>query len=281
MHIVVRLLLVCLLSAVVVFAPTTYRPVEAQSGWTLYDNFNALLIDATKWVGYVDFAPDFPPPLGANEMFRGILFGRLVMYQRLNGNPAAESENFQATILRFRNPDPIKAIQVQLKVTDVEMRACASNPFEAGVRAALVGVWFNAGTPVPGNSIDDVIARIVVQAFTTGTGLPDNVLYIRGQVRRCTNANCLTSEALPNVDLGTVTVGRMTTLSIRWDEANGRFLFKRDAYPAMQVIYPWADDATPANPRKELRVQGDAPNCPVGRTVSFISASFDNVYVSR
>jgi hypothetical protein len=272
------------LTAGFILSPSHAQPLLPSL--VLYDGFAGPFINPEKWYGTVGIespSENYPAPQGANETFRGIVLGRLIMSQRVHGNPVEAGGNFQSTRLNLRNPAPIAAFQTTVRIDLMETRTCAANP--AGVvdvRAQLIGRFFNAGTPELENDTDDVQAGIMIRrnSATADWTLPANTLRVLGFVRRCTNGTCSTTEGLPNVDLGTVRVGIPTTLRVRWDQPNRRFLLRRDTNPEIQQTYPWDDANPPSRPGKSLRAQGEAPNCVVGATVSFLSASFDNVFVS-
>lgn len=277
----VRLLVVCLLSAVVVFAPTTYRPVQAQSGWVLYDDFNSLLINPAKWYGSEGVDPVFPPPRGAAEISRILVAGELALYQRMHGNPVNESQNYHNMRLNARSPNSITAMRTKITVRHYQLIICPANPAGSDVRARLDGAFFNTGSPVPGSVENDVRARIEVRRLSNSV-YPSNVFEVRASVFRYINPAGNEADAPDPVVLGTVTVGQSTTVSIRWDYINSMFIFKKDGNPQVPIAYPtdWVNNSTPSDPFKALGVASYIENCTAPTSLSSILATFDNFYVN-
>jgi len=276
MRTTVRLLIVCLLSAVLIVAPVTYRAAEAQSA-TLYDNFNSLLINPAKWVGAEEVDTFFgPPPLGAAEIFRGLVLGQLVLSHRLNGNLTNENGNSHILRLNVRNPQPITFMQVTTKVPNYALTTCPNNVAGGAVRIRLNGVFFNSDSSTPEDITGNVIARAEIFRNTGSSDAP-NVLRVRVRVIRCLDANCDDADIF-TVDAGTLVVGHSVRLSVRWDEPNGRFLFRRDNDPEVQITYPWA--VHPIEGSRSLLITSFVANCANPTTVASIIATFDNFYVN-
>ena len=276
MRTTVRLLVVCLLSAVAVFIPVTNQTVDAQSA-VLYDNFNSLLIDPTRWIGAEEVDPFFgPPPLGAAEIFRGLVAGQLVLSHRLNGNLTNENGNSHILRLNVRNPQPITFMQVTTKVQNYVLTTCPNNVAAGAVRIRLNGVFFNSDSSTPEDITGNVIARAEIFRNTASSDAL-NVFRVRVRVVRCLDANCDNSDIF-NVDMGTVNVGQSLTFSVRWDEPNARFLFRRDNNPEVQITYPWS--VYPIQGSRSLLISSFVANCANPTTVASMIATFDNFYVN-
>ncbi|HEY6074690.1 MAG TPA: hypothetical protein VIV15_15220, partial [Anaerolineales bacterium] len=249
MRTAVRLLVVCLLSVVLVVAPVTYREAEAQSGWTLYDNFNSLLIDPTKWVGGEEIDPTLPPPQGALEIFRALVAGELTMYNRVIGNPVDGNIIFHNIRLGVRYPDSVRAMQAKVNVRRHQLTECPQALGGSGVQVRLNGIWFNTATPTPGSFENDVVARIDIYRSEPSSD-PPGVFRVRARVFRYLDPAGFNWEFAGNLDLGTVNVGQSTIYSIRWDESTARFYFRMGANLEVYIAYPWTPNSAASMPRK-------------------------------
>ena len=227
--------------------------VHAQSPLTLYDNFNARLINPDRWVG-----AEFPGPVG-EEAVREILGGSLHLAYRGYGTTQGNFSNF---MLQFRNPANIRAIQATVKVRKYAVKDCPENPSPTSVDARLLGFFFG-----------DVFTTLLIRGYSTD---PIGVLRVQGFVEQCNAAGC---QNLGFQELGTATVGQDVTLRIQWDSDNHRFIFQRDNLPQVFSPYAVADDA-PGGP-KWLDISMTMADCPSGpRPFAFMDALFDNVFVN-
>lgn len=68
---------------------------------------------------------------------------------------------------------------------------------------------------------------------------------------------------------------------MRWDAANNKFLFKRDAEALIPISYKgFSDAAQPGRSYKGVAVINNVDSCKSEPTAAFIAATFDNVSVN-
>ena len=84
--------------------------------------------------------------------------------------------------------------------------------------------------------------------------------------------------------LGPFNIGEEVTISLRWDQPNGRFVagLRQPGAPATIAYLPYYFQGTtpPANPYKRIDVRAFAPNCVSEKTVTGMTALFDDVIVN-
>ena len=269
----------CLALAVILGA----APASAVEPFVLYDDFKAPLLDPDKWFGTEE-------PNSILEVFRGTSSNRLVMENRAYGADDTNVGRVRNTLgTRFRGGAAVTAIRATVKVDAFEVTNCPTNPSEPTLAfARLSGDFFNtgAGSPGsgPGSAVDDVFAAIGLER-NTAVPLPPDVVQVRGFIRFCADATCLTG-ATSSVVLGTIRVKKDVTLLIQWDPANNQFIFQKDNEPQSSIAYAVADATPPARPVQALLVQHFVPNCdltggsPPPRPTAFMRALFDDVFVN-
>jgi len=273
----VSLSLCLALAAILVTAPAS-----AVEPFVLYDDFRAPLLDPDKWFGTEE-------PNGILEVFRGTASNRLVMENRAYGANDTNLGRVRNTLsTRFRGGAAVTAIKATVRVDSFEITACPTNSEPTLAFARLSGDFFNtgAGSPGsgPGSAVDDVFASIGLER-NTAVPLPPDVLEVRGFIRFCADATCLTG-ALSSIVLGTVRVKKDVTLLIQWDPANNQFIFQKDNEPQSSIAYVVADATPPARPVQALLVQHFVPNCdltggsPPPRPTASMRALFDDVLVN-
>ena len=256
---------------------TMVNAAQAAAPTVLYDNFTAALINPAKWVGGESDAA------GANlENLRHIVGNRLHLYARGAGASGFNfGTRYGSNALSFRNPNPVTAIKASVWANSATITNCPGNPDVGLVRSRLGGTFFNASpSPIPGDSTYDVLAQIRVQRASNSTDAP-NVVRVRYSVSLCLDSDCNGSTTLGSAELGPpVNPGQKVTLSLEWDKANKRFIFRRDALVAV-VKYTLADASAPGFSFKNLQVSYYVVNCASATPpTAAIDAYFDDVYTN-
>ncbi len=82
--------------------------------------------------------------------------------------------------------------------------------------------------------------------------------------------------------MGTVNIGQKVTLSVEWDKANKRFIFRRDTLAPVYLTYsPLSDTSAPGQGSKSLHVGYFVPNCASATPpTAAMDAYFDDVYTN-
>jgi hypothetical protein len=256
-------------------------PAQAAEVLVLYDDFETVKIEPDKWFGSES-------SLGARETIRGVANGQLRIMERLYGYTGTNSGGVPGTQrLYFMYPDTIKTIKATVKVAKFETIGCdANSSYYSYAAAYLQGYFFNTAStaPPPGNSTNDVMARIGIRA-RTNTHVQPEELQVVGIVSHCTDSQCNSATTIDLKDLGPIAVGQKVTLYMKWEKSNHRFVFRRDTaakvYSAYDVkLYP--DKSPPGYNGKRLRVEAGAANCSDSpRPVASMDAYFDNVYINQ
>jgi hypothetical protein len=254
-------------------------------GQVLYDNFNAAnrLIDINKWGG-------FETEGRGTEANRRVDAGKLRLTARGAGLLAATPTGSIISDfgLYHPNPNPVTLLQITVEVVDFDAVACPGNATPNEARALLRGVFFNSGTPTPGNIINDVIAQI---SLVRRSNAAANTVAVEADMFRCTNAICSTFANGQRFNLGTLSCpGRIcppVTLRVTWEPASNRFRFLRGAVgalPALERIanYTLPDTNLAGRPSRTLSVAPVPATCTAaaGRKTAFMDALFDNVFAN-
>lgn len=251
-------------------------------GQLLYDNFNAAdhFIDINKWAG-------FELAGRGTEANRRIDAGKLRITARGAGLLAPTptgtiSSNFG---LYHPNPNPVTLLQATVEVVDFSAVACPVNTTPSEAWAILQGVFFNSGTPTPGNLTNDVVADI---SLVRRSNAAADTVAVQARMFRCTNASCSTRANGQDFSMGTLPCpGRIclpVALRITWEPASNRFRFLRGAVgalPALEQIanYTLSDTNFAGRPSRTLSVAPAPATCTAaaGRKTASMDALFDNV----
>jgi len=265
-----KILLLTACAALVVLAVV---PAQALESFVLYDDFNAPRINPSKWFGVEGGG-------GGAEAVRLVVLGKLLMGYRAYGDTSSNNDlTFNNLHLDFRNPGPVTAIRATVTVVHLELTDCPANLDATRARVVLGGVFFNTGTPIPGDFTNDVVARVRLQRRVDSTD-PPGVLRAQSQVFRCLDPNCNLTEDLDIIQLGFVALGKPAILGIQWDPAGSRFIFQLNG-ATMDQMYPWVNSAPPAIQEKGLRLSLVVENCILPpRPMAAMDALFDDVFIN-
>jgi hypothetical protein len=245
-------------------------PALALEPFRIYDQFSDAVANPERWL--------------AGERVLTVQNGGLRLMQRAWPQTASDiGAGFSNWSDNFANPGSITAIRTRVNVRALEVSTCASNPAFSQARARIVGGFFNAGSPVPGTQIDDVIAQVRLTRAANSAD-PAGVLRVQGLLTRCTNADCSATLVIGNVvELGTVSLGEPTVIEMQWDKPGKTFYFARDRTAHVgTVAYAESDALPPSNLFRQLSKRVDLPNCQSApRTAALVDVRFDNVQVNQ
>jgi len=255
---------------------TFVLPKAGVAQLVLYDNFNSKQIDPSKWIGWQFFDPDIREavrqPAGEEE-------GRhLRLSQRAY---SATTDDFGGSGglfgLAFPVPSAVTEASFTVVVSRAETVGCTVNPSQIVTAVEFRGNFFNMET-APTSQMGDVVAVISVARVPTDVG---NALTVAGLYSRCDDQFCGTQTPLDYRVLGSVQPGAVSTLHIKWDQPNHRFIFQLNNDP--EVISPYTvHDATPAVfSFKAIDLARVVPHCTTTpRPFASIDAFVDNVRVN-
>ena len=247
--------------------------VRALEAFKTFDDFGTQPISAARWTDA--------------ERVRVIKGGALQLMQRSYG---VNFDDLGLTFVNWNdnllNPGAITAIGAKVRVNELEVNHCSTNPAVAQSRARLIGSFFNAAAslgqaPVAGSMVYDVIAQIRLARFSNSADAP-GVLRVQGIASLCTTADCAGASTIGNVvDLGTATVGQAINVQMQWDQGGKSFLFSRDngAFSG-SAAYAFDDTVGPTVAFKQVSTRVDLPACTAGRVAGMVDATFDNVSVN-
>jgi hypothetical protein len=280
-----KLAILCGLVTVAVLAGI---PASAQEPLVLYDNFEAKVLNADKWFGKESSDQGVSTLESGRQIKTEPLFvfkGLDILNRSYASEESGTGSSTAHTRLLFADGSNVTSIQATVLVKKIQATGCSTNPFATSPRLRIGGMFFNIGTPTPGDSTNDVWAFIAVGRAIDSTN-PPNVLDVYGRAFLCGDTNCTgaNSTLIGEQALGTVKVNQKTKLRITWDPDNDRFTFQKGKDAEVHVTYTEDDANPPGAPNggnKRLEVQHQIANC-IGapRPLSYMEAFFDNIMVN-
>ncbi|MEI2769674.1 MAG: hypothetical protein V9G98_02690 [Candidatus Competibacter sp.] len=262
----------------VFFITALISSVWAGEPLALYDNFNSNFINPNKWFGRTGGAG---AGLQTLDEVRFIILGNLNLLTRTYANATTDDgDSYNNQGLGFIDPSSITAIKTSIRVVGYELKGCSNGDTTSRVRARIHGNFFNAGVPIPGSPMNDVVANIALIRQIETTDSP-STLQVIANIARCLDSSCLQFESLNETNLGTASVGQKVTLRLELDKNNHQFIVQRDSQPEILIPYYVQDSSSPGAQSKRLEVGSWMANCTAQpRPTGFMSAFFDNVYVN-
>ena len=260
-----------------VFAAFTAQPALAQT-WTLYEDFSSTNLSSSRWNG------EDGRTSGGNRLDerRAIVDGQLRLESRGAGDTQRNSgSNSFRNTLTFARSGAVTAMKATITVRSAKLNHCAANTANSsGVRARLMGFFFNAGTPQPGSLYNDVGAQVTLFRVSNTTDAPDT-FRVNASVFQCNDENCVSSVGIPGgADILTgVPLNQPVEVSVVWDKANNQFKFTANA-ATLTVPYTMPDSAPASYGAKRIELNNFAQQCTDGRIVVSNSADFDNIYTN-
>jgi len=243
---------------------------QAAEPFRTYDNFSTTPIDLGRWFNA--------------ENVRAIERGALRLMQRNYGLTSSDAGlSFSNWSESLTNAAAVTALKARITVNALEVASCPANASLGQSRARIAGAFFNTGTPTPGSELGDMFVQVRLTRFSNSTD-PAGVLRVQGIAAVCTTADCNSTRLIGSiVDLGTVSLGQATTVSMQWDQPSKSFTFLRDNGAFSGVVSYTEDDTNPPGSAfKQLSTRMDLPNCAsAARTVGSVDARFDNIAVNQ
>jgi hypothetical protein len=252
--------------------------MQALEPFVSYDNFDTKFLDPDKWVG-----AESNIGLVILESSREIDWGRLHLRNRIYGQTNSDSGwGVGGSRLYFAEGDKVTAIKATVQVNWVEAKGCSNNPSATQARVRLSGYFFNTDTPESGSALNDVLAYIFIQRRSDSTS-GSYILGVGANVYRCTNSNCTSGDLIGTENLGTISFFERVILSIRWDQANHRFIFQLNWQSPIHIPYNLPDISPPGlQNNKRIELSHIVPNCTgEPRPVAFMDAYIDKVFVNK
>jgi len=253
---------------------------QSSTNLVLYDNFASPSIDPKKWLG-VDCDPtalrDTVRCVVADEFpwSSGLLHLYGKAYALTNTDIGGNGCPFG---LQFPNPAAVTEISFTVVVDKMEPIGCATNSSQSAAVAEFRGRFFNTEVP-PTSQLGDIESVIGVGRTGTDTG---NQLTVSAFYTRCDDANCRARTSLDYRVLGSVYPGEQTTVRIKWDQPNHRFVYQLNRQPEVVSPYTVPDVSAPFfGPIKHIDITHVVPNCTTTpRPVVTVDAYFGNVYTN-
>lgn len=252
------------------------QSLEAQS-LSLYDAFGSSLINPRRWFGEEGRANGGL----RTEARRAIVSGQARIENRTWGDTLSDTGTSSTSnrLVALRSPT-ITAMRGTITVRDHRLIACAANASPGAVRARLFGFYFNAGEFSLGNSFNDVFAGVQLQRFSNSTD-PANIFRVVAFLGICNDESCFSTSSLGSQNLGTVALNTATTVEVRWERTNNRFVFQRDANAPVNLPYTVPDSEPASSPSKRIEVSNVVQRCTsTPRPVAFMAADFDDIMIA-
>lgn len=261
------------LAARTIAAALTLAAGTAQAQLVSFDTFSGTTIAPARWSGQE--VSQYGAQRG--EIVRNLAAGQLHLESRAwsDGSANAGFGTVQNRLVAVRSDD-ITDLRATFTMRTLTMGACAANTtdFSQG-RARLLGFFFNAGTPVPGSSYNDIGAQITIGRASNTTDAT-GVLRVNASLFRCTDDACISTVSLGFRDLGTASFNTPVELEVGWEPDSNRFRFQRDAQAVQYLTYTVSDSGASQIGSKFVGVQSQVMNCTT-RIGTYVSADIDNV----
>lgn len=239
-------------------------PVHGQAsheGFGTYEDWSSSpTIPGKRWRGSESF--------GAQEVKRGVRWGKLVMRFRREGETSSDSgTNISSNFLNLTNPTAVDQMKVDFRVNSLTLTGCTANPSPSLARPARLQLArFNDGTsPAAGDKTGDHVAWIEASR-DSNTADPPGVLRVSGHLIRCTNPTCSTSSNVSSASLPSVQVRKKSTLRLIWDSPNNRFLVGVGTSPDVPLTYAVSDSAEAVSSFADIDTSHITARCTAGPT---------------
>jgi hypothetical protein len=250
-------------------AVLAFTASAAEAQLVSYDDFVGPRIDETKWAGRVLMTRDDGSTGALMEIRREVTPGQVLLLEtRAVGGRASDSGEFSAeNALAFRRPGAITDVAFAVWVKELDLTGCDAGE-DSSAAARGVFALFNDGA-------GDVVA---IAELRQSSGEDPGELDVRGSlIHRGPDGDTL----IGSVELGSAAIDQRVRLRVRWEEANNRVRFQRDADPLVALDYQNAVVAPPGAPRKYLGAMSRVGDCSATGTNAAILAVFNNVRVNQ
>ncbi len=255
---------------------TVICTVQSQGQIQLYDNFNQVWIDPTKWAAVPTCSAtpylDTTASINLVDCIRAIQDNQLRLMVKAYGHVDSDTDRqFGPSELYFANPNAISTISVTVKIAHSAPVACSSNATDSFGQILIGGNFFNIGT---GDPKDDVSVIILIQRLATDPkGVVDALAILYSQ-----------NTFLNYVDFGKHNLTDVFNATVRWDQPNHHFSLRlahaRDTRSS-ELDYTVSDVMPPVAPMKLLAARAFVPNCTTQLVAADMDAYFDDVYTNH
>ncbi len=254
-------------------------PIIGQTQLVLYDNFGAPRINPSRWIGLdgdVTNLRDTVRTVVQDESDSGD--GLLHLFQNAYAFTNSDSGGTGGVFgLGFPNPASVTDLSFTVTVKKMLAVGCATNSSPSGGSAEFRGRFFNTEIS-PTSQLGDVESVIGPSRLSTDTGSQFTVVAF---YQRCDDANCGARTTLDFKVLGFVNPGEQSTLRIKWDQANHRFVYQLNRQGEIVSPYAVSDVSAAVGQGKGIEIAHVVPNCTTApRPVVTADAYFGNVYVN-
>jgi hypothetical protein len=262
----------CWALLLLIFAMSKASPAQL----VLYDNFKSKQIDPAKWIGWQFFDPDVREAtrqLAGEEENR-----RLRIAQTAYSATTDDSGGSGGGLgLAFPVPSAISEASFRVVVNRAQAVGCTSNPSLIVTDVEFRGNFFNLESS-PTSQIGDVVAVIGISRNPQDVG---GALTVAGFYSRCDDEFCGSQTPLDYRVLGSVMPGAVSTLRIKWDQPNHRFVFQLNHEPEVSSPYTVSDTTPAVFSYKAIESARVVPHCTtMPRPFTSIDAFFDDVRVN-
>lgn len=269
-----KIIVIALISVLLLLAVTLSKANVTQL--VLYDTFTSATIDPARWTGWQFFDPDVREAVRqtTGEVEDRHLRFASTAYSATTDDFGGSGGGFG---LAFPVPSAITEISFTAVVNSAKAVACASNPSLDTTGLELRGNFFNMESS-PTSQVGDVVAVVSISRTPTDVG---GALTAVGFYNRCDDQFCGSQTNLDGRVLGSVQPGAVSTLRIKWDQPNHRFIFQLNSQA--EVISPYTvSDTTPAVfSYKAIQISRVVPHCTTTpRPFTSMDASVSHVYVN-
>jgi len=250
------------------------HPASAQD-WQVYDTFEAPLIDPVLW------GAGHAPCQNALECERlargGSLWLRIRAYNEAGGTSGTVWS--QSGVEIAEQPALVNGMSARLAITRAAGTFCSGVPStvgQMGLRAIVFHSHRTSGESPNAPWNDEVEANLYMYPHPDGTADVGGIVHRMGDV-----------ETPFSQQLGTVRIGEVVDIWLRWDWANRTVFFgmRQLRQLPVEVGYQYSSDfpnAEPSlNPYRMLQLQASPVNCPGVRLFSDVAAKIDRVAVIR
>lgn len=254
-------------------------PVIGQTQLVLYDSFGSSRINPSKWIG---LDGDFTSLRDAvrtvvreeSDSSAGLLHVFQNFYAFTNSDSGGTGGVFG---LGFPNPASVTDLSFTVIVKKMLAVGCATNPSQSGGSAEFRGRFFNTEIS-PTSQLGDVESVIGPSRNATDAGSQFTVVAF---YQRCDDANCGARTTLDFKVLGFVNPGEQSTLHIKWDQPNHRFVYQLNKQAEVVSQYTVSDVSAAVGQGKGIDIAHVVPNCTTTpRPVVTADVYFGNVYTN-
>jgi hypothetical protein len=255
-------------------------PAIGQTQIVPYDNFASRSVDPSKWIG-VDC-----DPTSLRDTVRRVVpdeesnssSGLLHLFDKAYAFTNADSGGTGCPFgLGFPNPASLTELSFTVVVEKMSAIGCATNSSQSVGSVEFRGRFFNTEIS-PTSQLGDIESVIGPSRVSTDTGDQFTVVAFYA---RCDDSNCGARTTLDFRVLGSVSPGERSTLRIKWDQPNHRFVYQLNRQPEVISPYTVSDTSLAVGLVKNIDITHVVPNCTsTPRPVVTADAYFGNVYTN-